>query len=435
MSSIPEKLSIATLKKFIENNYLKNRTIVSSDISTIFDDIETTTGLTILRHKFRTGEDHGTWIVPKQWDIKSAWLKDLNGVVIASYDEHPLFVSPYSCPIHKKVKKEELLQHIVSAPQQPDAFAFNWRYASDARLQLKDWGLSIPHERLKGLTDDEYELFIDVDVSDGDMLVGEIVIPGRRKDTMVFVANYCHPGQVNDSFSGLVLFMKVMHELSQNSNLEYTYKFIFCQETIGSAIYVASDPTRLNDVIGAMFSEMVAWGEKWFIKSTRTGDTLMDGLARECTRSFDDLSQSEFFSLIGNDEYILNSVQTGIPTLSLQKYPFDEYHTSNDNPSHIRDEDIQRAVDITMHMVDVLEKNAVYKFVHRVPFWMTRYNLYSDDVYQPDDFLKQLKIVYQYLDGKNSILDIAEKIDAPFDYVYRYVLVMLSEGLVKKIAS
>ena len=73
-------------------------------------------------------------------------------------------------------------------------------------------------------------------------------------------------------------------------------------------------------------------------------------------RYFSDLDNSDFFSLIGNDEYILNSVQVGIPTLSLQKYPFDEYHTSNDNPSNICDEDLFKAVEIILHLVNINEK-------------------------------------------------------------------------------
>ena len=429
------ELTIDQLKQFIKDNYLKNRTIVTSDIATIFDDMERISGLPIIRHKFHTGEDHGTWVVPQQWDIRKAWLKGPDGKRIASYADHPLFVSPYSGPCHLKLQKDELIKHIVSEPKQPDAYAFNWRYASDARLQLKDWGLSLPHNVLESLEDGEYELLIDVDVSDGDMLVGEIVVRGSSEESVIFIANYCHPGQVNDSFSGLVVFLKVMHELAQRGELKYTYRFIFCQETIGSAIYIASDPSRLDGVVGAMFSEMVGWGKEWFIKLSRRDGTIMDKLARESCRHFPHISTSKFYSLIGNDEYILDSVQVGIPTLSLQKYDFIEYHTSNDEPSHIVDGDLAHAVEITLHMVDVLEKDSVYQFTNPVPFWMTRFDLYADDQYEPEDFLRNLKIVYNYLDGKKSILDISEAVDCDFNAVFEYIQKMQEFGLVRLSAS
>lgn len=425
------ELKIQDLKDFIKANYLKNRTIVSSDISGILDDIEKTTGLPITRYKYHTGEDHGTWVVPPKWDIKEGWLKDKTGTVIASYAGHPLFVSPYSKPVHLTLTKQELLAHTVTEPKQPDAFVFNWRYAADARLRLKDWGISLPYNVINQLDDGPFELFIDVDVCDGDMLVGEIVVQGESDDTIVFIANYCHPGQVNDSFSGLAMFMKVMHSLAQQRKCHYTYKLLMIQETVGSAIYIASDPSRMDKVKGAIFSEMVAWGEEWFIKLSRKGDTYMDLLAAECCRAFPHFKTSDFFSLIGNDEYIFDSVQVGVPTLSLQKFPFDEYHTSNDEPSRIVDEDLQHAAEITLHMVNVLEHDMIYEFTVPVPFWMTRFNLYSDDQYEPEDFLRNLKIVYQYLDGKNSILQIANLVNSPFSVVHAYIKKMEENNLVR----
>lgn len=427
------ELKIQDLKNFIEANYLKNRTIVSRDIAGIIEDVEKVTGLPVIRHKYHTGEDHGTWIVPPQWDIKEAWLKDKAGTVLASYAEHPLFVSPYSKSVRLTLTKQELLAHTVTEPKQPDAFAFNWRYAADARLRLQDWGISLPYNTINQLDDGPFELFIDVEVSDGDMLVGEIVVQGESDDTIMFIANYCHPGQVNDSFSGLVMFMKVMHTLAQRNKCHYTYKLLMIQETIGSAIYIASDPSRLNKVKGAVFSEMVAWGKEWFIKLSRKGDTYMDLLASEYCRAYPDFKTGNFFSLIGNDEYIFDSVQVGIPTLSLQKFPFDEYHTSNDEPSRIVDEDLQRAVEVILHMADVLENDGVYEFTGSVPFWMTRFNLYSDDQHEPEDFLRNLKIVYQYLDGKNSILEISDLVKAPFSVVHSYVKKMEENALVRRV--
>ncbi len=428
-------LTVQDLKKFIAANYLKNRTIVSSDVSTIFDDIEKTTGLEVKRYRYHTGEDHGTWIVPPKWDIKEAWLKDYQGNMIASYSEHPLFVSAYSKPVHLNLTKQELLAHTVTEPKQPDAFAFNWRYAADARLRLKDWGISLPHDRVQALSDGPFELCIDVDVADGDMLVGEIAIQGESDDTILFIANYCHPGQVNDSFSGLAMFMKVMHDLARRKNLRYTYKLLVLQETIGSAVHIAADPARMQHVKGAVFSEMVAWGDEWFIKKSRKGDTLMDSLAEDCCKKFPHFKTSNFFSLIGNDEYIFDSVQVGIPTLSLQKYPFVEYHTSNDAPSRIVDADLAHAAEVTLYMVGVLERDGVYKFTVSVPFWMTRYDLYSDDQYEPEAFMHKLKIVYHHLDGKNSVLEIANMIGVEFNHVYSFVKKMEEYGLVKKIEN
>jgi aminopeptidase-like protein len=176
---------------------------------------------------------------------------------------------------------------------------------------------------------------------------------------------------------------------------------------------------------------MVGWGDNWFLKSTRRGDTYMDRLAAECCRQFDSLAAAPFFSHYGNDEYVFDSIQVGIPTLSLQKYPFAEYHTSNDHPSRLKDSELRRAYDIILYMVDVAERDAVYTFVHPVPFYMSRFDLYADAVYEPEAYARNRNIQLQ-LDGRTSLLKIAQSLQAPFEDVCDYVERMAAFDLVRR---
>ena len=204
MKSHVSPLSFSDIIKFFERNYLKNRTIVSRDVESIIDDIGELTNLPIEKLKFKSGETFSTWEVPPSWNVKEAWLKDSKGNVLGSYEMHPLFLSPFSCAVHKKMKISDLEKHIFSEPNQPDAFAYNWRYALDYRLRLKDWGISLPLNQLNELKekgdDEEYEIFIDIDLENDDLIIGDITLQGRSEKTFCFLANHCHPGQVNDSF-------------------------------------------------------------------------------------------------------------------------------------------------------------------------------------------------------------------------------------------
>ena len=65
---------------------------------------------------------------------------------------------------------------------------------------------------------------------------------------------------------------------------------------------------------------------------------------------------------------------------------------------------------------------------------MTRFDLYSDDQYEPEDFMKRLKIVYDYLDGESSILEIANKMSLKFEEVHNFVSMLVKENLVSEIA-
>jgi aminopeptidase-like protein len=403
------------LIEFTERNYKKNRTIVSRDIPVIFDDLERTVGLPVERVSYKSGEEHGTWVVPPRWDIREAWLKDKTGELIASYDDHPLFVAPYSSPVRTTVSREELLAHTVSHAGQPDAYQYNWRFALDARLRLQDWGLSLPQNLIDRLPEGPFDLCIDAEVEPGEMLVGEMVLPGDREEELLIVADYCHPGQVNDSFSGLILFMKLMHELARMPNRRYTYRFLFLPETIGSAVHIAADPSRFDRVLGGVFSEMIAWGETWYLKASRSGASYMDLLAADVYRTFDDIKHADFRSYYKNDELMFDSVQVGIPMLALQKYPFAEYHSSNDEPSRMLPGDLQHALDVMLHLVDVLERDRVVAYAHPVPVWMTRYGLFSDSVPAQADYERRFQLGYCLLDGQASVLQVANMLDERFE--------------------
>ena len=425
-------LSYDKLIEFANRNYLKNRTIVSRDIYSIIEDIEHTTGLSVKYNKYPTGKEYGTWIIPPSWNVIEAWLKNSKGEKIASYDDHPLFLCPYSKATHCKLSKKDLLPHVFSEPKRPDAFGYNWRYAYDANLRLKDWGISLPTNVVKQLPEDTYEIFIETDVEDSEMIIGEICLKGDNEEELVFLADYCHPGQMNDSFSGLIMFMKVMHTLAQRQSRRFTYRFLFMPETIGSAVYISNNPNCLKKMIGTIFSEMVGWGDQWYIKMTRRGNTYMDTLAKNCINAFEGIQSSEFYSIYGNDELMFDSVQASVPSLSVQKYPFEEYHTSDDIVEKVKQNNIKKAHDMICYLVDILEKDNIYKFIHHVPFWMTRFNLYSDGRHELEDFSFKFDLVYRYLDGNTSVAELATKLNTSFEKVQNFIEQMYEHHLIKE---
>ena len=56
------------------------------------------------------------WSVPKEWNIRDAWIKDSKGNKILDFKDNNLHVVGYSSPVNKKVNLEELKTIIYTLP-------------------------------------------------------------------------------------------------------------------------------------------------------------------------------------------------------------------------------------------------------------------------------------------------------------------------------
>ena len=91
-SIAPQEISSMDMLEIAQALLLKNRTIVSRDYEEAVALLASEIPLEI--HRYPSGADYGTWIVPPQWDVIKAELTD-GAEVIASYRDHPLFLAPY----------------------------------------------------------------------------------------------------------------------------------------------------------------------------------------------------------------------------------------------------------------------------------------------------------------------------------------------------
>ena len=63
---------------------------------------------------------------------------------------------------------------------------------------------------------------------------------------------------------------------------------------------------------------------------------------------------------------------------------------------------------------------------------MTRFNLYSDGKYEPEDFSFKFDLVYRYLDGNTSVAELATKLNTSFEKVQNFIEQMYEHHLIKK---
>ena len=74
--------------------------------------------------KIKSGTKVFDWVIPKEWEVKQAYISDLNGKKIVDYKNSNLHIVGYSNPINKTLSFAELNKHLYSIPKQPNAIPY-----------------------------------------------------------------------------------------------------------------------------------------------------------------------------------------------------------------------------------------------------------------------------------------------------------------------
>jgi len=220
-----------------------------------------------------TGTKVFDWTVPKEWNIKDAYVMDANGNKIIDFKKNNLHVLGYSIPVNKALSLSELQEHLYSLPEQPEAIPYVTSYYKER------WGFCIAHKDRELLKEGEYKVFIDSELKDGSLTYGELIIPGKSENE-VFLSTYiCHPSMANNELSGpaVTTFLTKWILSKQRRN---TYRIIFIPETIGSITYLSKNLEVMKKNVIAGFNVSCVGDDKVYsYLPTRKGDTYADKIA------------------------------------------------------------------------------------------------------------------------------------------------------------
>lgn len=381
-------------------------------------------------HNVPSGTKVFDWIVPREWNIRDAYVKDLRGQRVIDFRKSNLHVVNYSVPIKSHMSFAELRPHLFSIPDHPDWIPYRTSYYNE------NWGFCLSHHQLKELSDEEYEVCIDSSLEPGFLTYGEYFLAGKLSDEVLISCHVCHPSLANDNLSGIALALFLAKHLSAMRH-RYSYRFLFIPGTIGSITWLALNEDATSRIKHGLVLASVGAGGKFTYKRSRRGDAEIDRAAlnvlRQSGKSYDILD----FSPYGYDERQFCSPGFNLPVGCLMRTPngqFPEYHTSADNLEFVQPSLLAESFGVAWSILSLLENNKVYINLNpKCEPQLGKRGLYSaiGGVQGGVDELALLWIL-NLTDGEHSLLDIAERSGYSFDNMTRAADILLQHHLLKQ---
>ena len=366
------------------------------------------------RHRFATGEEVFDWTIPREWTLREGWLKGPDGQVVCSLEQSNLHVMSYSSPVHARLSLAELQEHLHSLPEQPDAIPYRTSYYREA------WGFCLADRVRRELPEGSYEAYIDSDLAPGHVEVGEVVVPGRSEQEVLFWTYCCHPSMANNELSGPVIVAHLAERLRDRPEPpRLTYRFAFGPETIGAIAYLSKLGAHLKERLVAGYVVTCAGDPgKPHYKRSRRGETLADRAALHVLRHHGEHAVQDFYPL-GADERQFCSPGFDLPVGSLMRTPYwedPEYHTSLDDLELVTPEALGESFELYARIVDALE--AAETFENLQPYCepqLGKRGLYptTGGPTHREQRVHDLMQVLNYCDGSADLLAVAERAGRP----------------------
>ena len=308
-------------------------------------------------HEVPSGTQVLDWTVPREWNIKDAWIKNDRGERVVDFQKHNLHVVNYSVPVRARMSFEELRPRLHSLPQKPDLIPYRTSYYED------NWGFCLSEKQLQKLGPGEYEVCIDATLEPGSLTYGELLLPGESEDEILISTHVCHPSLCDDNLSGIAISAHLANALLKQERRRMSVRFLYAPGTIGAIVWLAQNRERLR-VKHGMTLTCLGDTHPFTYKRTLNGQADVDRAAVEVLRSSGLAHQLIDFFPYGYDERQYNSPGFRLPVASLMRGrhgQFPEYHTSGDNLEFVHAERLVESYRVVRDVVFALDGNRRYR--------------------------------------------------------------------------
>ncbi len=384
-----------------------------------------------------SGPEHNGWVIPPSWDVAEATISR-SGELIYDGTWNPLAVVALSAPYEGRVSLEELKAHLHYDHRYGDSLTFHFRQLF--RSWERDWGFCVTKELYDALEPGEYEVRIVTREAPGVLKALSATHAGSSPYTIALCANLDHPGVSNDGLAGVVVGVEVLRRLSGRQTT-FTYELLLAPGIIGTEYYLgALAEKRRRQILECVCLWMLGSETGLALQESRgAGSNIEHALVRAMDARGVPCRRGAFETIMINDEYLWEAY--GIPTCSLSRFPYPEYHSSRDNVSIMSEDRLEEAVTIVLDAIDELEQTPLVekRFQGTVCLSNPRYDLYVDpgqvsfgeEIGEERRRLRMLQDYLPALHGAVTVRSLAERFALRDTVVLEYLRAWERGGLLK----
>jgi len=381
-------------------------------------------------HEVPTGTKVFDWEIPKEWNIRNAYIKNSRGEKVVDFQKSSLHVVNYSIGVKQTMRLADLRKHLFTLPEKPDWIPYRTSYYNET------WGFCLSQRQLDALPDGEYEVMIDSTLEPGHLTYGEFRIQGETDDEVLISCHSCHPALCNDNLSGMVAAAALAQYLAPTA-LHYSYRFVWAPGTIGSIAWLAlNEPVWPRIKHGLVLSCVGDPGTFTYKRSRRTNaeiDRAVEHVLRRSGKKFELLD----FSPLGYDERQYCSPGIDLPMGCFMRTPngkYPQYHTSADNLDFITAPALAESLDMLLSVVRAIERNERFQNLNpKCEPQLGRRGLYHRVGGTNNSRNEEAMLwVLNLSDGDHSLLDIAERSKLDINELFEASQTLMQHGLLRK---
>lgn len=380
------------------------------------------------RFEVPTGTKVFDWEVPREWNIRDAWIRNAAGEKVVDFQRHSLHVMSYSTPVHARMSLAELKPHLFSLPENPGWIPYRTSYYRD------NWGFCLTHDALQALPDGDYEICIDSTLEPGSLSYGEAFLAGESSDEILIWTHVCHPSLANDNLSAIVVSAHLARSIAARPRA-LSYRFVFAPTTIGAITWLAQNESKVGRIRHGLVLASLGDRGSFVYKRSRRGTYDIDRVVEHVVGSQGGV---EDFSPYGYDERQFCSPGFDLPVGRFSRTPngrYPEYHSSADNLDFITAESLQGSLEMCERICSVLEGNVTYKNLSpKCEPRLGPRGLYRNATGRnPSEFEHALLWVLNQSDGTRDLLSIAQRSKLDFAVIANAATAARDAGLLEAV--